>query len=144
MPTPYVIRLLATLLVCLTLTGCDIVDLGAGVPPGGRRLVVTVENQSFRPARLVVAVDLGAMGEVVWTASPSVVPPGATVDVTFGVPQGGAWAIFVNPGPRNGALVGAADVPREATGKVPFKIFVNADGSSGAELPGEPPGWFGN
>ena len=104
-------------------------DIGIGVPPGGRRWVVTVENQSPRPAQLFVAEDRSPMGRVVGTANPSIVPPGATVDVVFGVPQGGMWAIFVNPGPNIGALVVAPDVPREATGKMPFKIVVNADGS---------------
>jgi hypothetical protein len=48
MPTSHVSRLTATLLVAVALAGCDIVDMG-GVPQGGRRWVVTVENTSPRP-----------------------------------------------------------------------------------------------
>ena len=74
------------------------------MPPGGRVWVLEVVNRSARPATLVVAADDRVIGETVGTATPSVVPPGATVRVAFGVPPGRGWAIFVNAGPERGAL----------------------------------------
>ena len=54
-------------------------------------------------------------GLVVGTTTPSVVLPGATVEVIFGVPPGTGWAIFVNPGPNMGPLILPNDLP-EAIG----------------------------
>lgn len=52
------------------------------------------------------------MGRLVGSVTPNVVPPGATVEVTFLLPAKGVegWSIFVNPGPNNG-LLGSTDVP---------------------------------
>ena len=46
------------------------------------------------------------------------VAPGETVDVTFTVPPGEGWAIFVNPGPQLGPLILAIDVPPDASGRL--------------------------
>ena len=142
------LRRRVAILSCLVLlAACELAGPQAGVLFGGRQWIVTVTNLSARPATLFVAEDdrltPGAMGTVVGTANPSTVPPGATVDVTFGVPRQGAWSIWVNPGPRHGALVVARDVPPDASGVMPFKIEVQADGSAAAEVP-DLPGYFGN
>jgi hypothetical protein len=104
------VALLATLLV----TGCG--PLGAPFaarPPGGQTHVITVVNESPRPALLVVAevTEDGIAGRLVGIASPGVVPAGATVDVTFGLPPGEGWAIFINPGPNRGPIFGPAELP---------------------------------
>ena len=56
---------------------------------------------------------MGLLGRLVGSATPNVVPPGATVQVTFLLPAKGVdgWSIFVNPGPNDGGLVGADEVP---------------------------------
>ncbi|MEZ0240572.1 MAG: hypothetical protein ACAH65_07220, partial [Chloroflexota bacterium] len=79
----------------------------------------------------------------VGSAIPDVVPPGATQDVVFTVPPGGGWAIFVNPGPELGPLITSSDVPGGASGRLPVKIGVDANGWPYAQTPGAP-GWFGN
>ena len=95
------------------------------VPAGARPWQVTVINSSAEAATLFVAEeDETGMTRLVGSASPNVVPPGATVKVTFLLPAADAngWWIFVNPAPRTGALLGPDDVPR-ATG-----IFIGSDG----------------
>lgn len=83
------------------------------VPAGARSWHVTVANMSTEAATLFVAED-GAtgMGPLVGSATPNVVPPGATVRVTFLLPADneGRWGIFVNPSPDYGALLSPGDV----------------------------------
>jgi hypothetical protein len=104
---------------------------------------------SAQPARLFVAEDESPMGELVGTAEPATVAPGATEMVAFTVPAGQgrgpgeAWAVFVNPGPNLGPLILAMDVPAAASGELPLKIMVGPDGSPSVQVPSEP-GWFGN
>ena len=97
--------------------------------PGGRLWTVTVVNNSSKPATLVVAEEdgSGGMGRLVGTATPSVVPPDATMKVIFHLPAtgGNRWSIFVNPEPDPAFLVNSSDVP--AYGE--FRI--QADGTSG-------------
>jgi hypothetical protein len=65
--------------------------------------------------------------------------------VTFDVPPGGGWAIFVNPRPDVGPSIIAADVPQGATGKMPFTIEIRANGEAVTNFPGPAlRGWFGN
>ena len=96
------------------------------VPPGARTWKVTVMNKSSQPATLFVAEEneRGDMGPLVGSANPNVVPPGATVKVTFLVPaKGTGWVIFVNPpAPIGGPLVGPAEMSR------PVQILIMEDG----------------
>ena len=110
---------------------------------GLRRWVIPVENQSARPVTVVVAEEGRQKGRTVGTTSPGVVPPGATVDVVFGVPPGRNWAVFVNAGPNIGSLISATDVPPAAQGELPLKITVGLDGNPSVSAPNQP-GWFGN
>jgi hypothetical protein len=126
-------------LLCLTLTACATL-----LAPGSRQWVIPVENQSNVPARLFVAQDESPMGDLVGTAEPNVVAPGATTDVVFTVPAGRSWAVFVNPGPMLGPLIGAGDVPADAAGELPLRIVIDENGSPGAQLMTDEPGWFGN
>lgn len=129
MPLSRVVGSVALALVLLVAAGCDFVRLDPVLPPGSHGWTVKVINRSPRPATLVVAVDgpQGA-GRVVGTANPAVVPPGTTVDVTFGLPPSDDWAIFVNPGPNMGPLLLPMDIP-----SVDW-IEIGADGS---------PAWVG-
>lgn len=105
------IRLVTLALVIVALAGCDLAPFGPGLPPGGRAWTITVINRSPRPATLVVAVDgPQGPGRVVGTANPGIAPAGTTVDVTFGLPPGDDWAIFVNPGPNMGPLLLPSDI----------------------------------
>lgn len=92
------------------------------VPPNARSWTVTVENRSSDPAALFVADDaLGLVG----SATPNVVPAGATMEVTFLFPADGGW-IYVNPRPgEGGALVNADDIG------IPGKIVIGVDGRAG-------------
>jgi hypothetical protein len=132
----------AAAVAAIALSACGLLP-DAVVAPGARQWIITVENQSNQPARLSVAEDGPGPGQLVGTADPAVVPPGATQDVVFTVPQGGGWAIFVNPVPGLGPLILERDVPPGQSGDLPLTIFVNPDGSSSVSAPGEP-GWFGN
>ena len=82
--------------------------------PGGRLWTTSVINNSPDPATLFVAEDdeSGRMGRLVGTVTPNVVPPNTTMKVTFALPPEGSrgWAIFVNPGPKQGGL-NPEDVP---------------------------------
>ena len=97
--------------------------------PGGRRWTVTVVNSSPKPATLFVAEDTETgRGRLVGTVTPSVVPPRATVKVTFALPAKGStgWAIFVNPDPTDtGPLLVWTDVPLAG------EIRITADGNPG-------------
>jgi hypothetical protein len=99
------------------------------IPPDARRWTVTVVNNSARPATLFVAdeTEQGSLGPLVGTATPNVVPAGATVKVTFLLPAKGVkgWWIFVNPGPDTGALLGWDQVPLAG------KVVIMADGQPG-------------
>jgi hypothetical protein len=95
------------------------------IPPGARSWKVTVRNRSPEPATLFVAGDDGSglLGRLVGNATPNVVPPGAAVEVTFLVPrQETGWAIFVNPGPIGGPIVGPAEM------SLPVQIMIMEDG----------------
>ena len=85
-------------------------------------------NKSSQPATLFVAEEneQGLLGRLVGSATPNVVPPGATVKVTFLLPaKGTGWAIFVNPGPNTGPLVGPAEM------SLPGQILIMEDGQPG-------------
>jgi hypothetical protein len=128
--------------ICGMLTGCAGI-LAPAMPAGSREWVISVENMSAEPARLVVAEDEETMGDAVGTAVPNTVAPGATELVVFTVPPGEGWAIFVNPGPGLGPLILARDVPRDASGVLPLTIIVGPGGPPGVSVP-DRPGWFGN
>jgi Galactose oxidase, central domain len=96
------------------------------VPPNARSWKVTVDNQSSEPATLFVAEENedGTL-RLVGSATPNVVPAGATVKVTFlfpadSVPDDG-W-IYVSSRLETGSLVGAADIG------IPGKIGITGDG----------------
>jgi Kelch motif protein len=92
------------------------------VPPNARSWTVTVENRSSEPAALFVADDTLRL---VGSATPNVVPAGATMKVTFLFPVDGGW-IYVNPRPgEGGSLVSAADIG------IPGKILIRAEGDAG-------------
>lgn len=99
------------------------------VPPNARSWTVTVENRSSEPAAVFVG-DLGDGGikTLVGSATPNVVPAGATVQVTFLFPAEGAdegW-IYVNPRPGDGgALIGGADIGTSG------RILIGAEGDGG-------------
>ena len=115
------------------------------LPPGSREWIISVDNQSAQPARLMVAEDTMPVGDLVGTANPAQVPPGTKQDVVFKVPPGQTWAIFVNPSPQLGPLILAQDVPADAQGRLPLSITVlsNGDPSVGVDADAGP-GWFGN
>jgi hypothetical protein len=99
------------------------------VPPNARSWKVTVDNQSSEPATLFVAEeDEDGTLRLVGSATPNVVPAGASVKVTFlfpadSVPDDG-W-IYVSSRLETGSLVGAADIG------IPGKIVIGADGQVG-------------
>ena len=100
------------------------------VPPNARSWKVTVDNGSSEPATLFVAEeDESGMLRLVGSATPNVVPAGATVKVTFLFPADGTGAdgwIYVNPRPgEGGPLVSATDIG------IPGKIVVGSEGQVG-------------
>jgi hypothetical protein len=103
------------------------------VPPNARSWKVTVDNQSSEPATLFVAEeDEDGTLRLVGSATPNVVPAGATVKVTFlfpadSVPDDG-W-IYVSSRLETGSLVGAADIG------IPGKIRIGAEGKVGWSSP---------
>jgi hypothetical protein len=95
------------------------------VPPNARSWTVTVDNQSSKPAALFVADEAWDGLRLVGSATPNVVPAGATVDVTFLFPADGGW-IYVNPRPgEGGGLVNADQIG------IPGKILIRAEGDAG-------------
>jgi len=121
-------RLLAVLAVVVVLGACASLD--PLLKPGFRTIVMSVENTSNRPAILVVANvgEMHTIGDVVGTATPGTVPPGVTMDVTFGLPPEPGWGIFVDPVPQSEPLFFARDVPPDASGRAPFTITVDGNG----------------
>jgi hypothetical protein len=98
------------------------------VPPNARSWTVTVDNRSSEPATLFVAEEDEGGLRLVGSATPNVVPAGATVKVTFLFPADGGW-IYVNPRPgEGGSLVSAADIG------IPGKILIGAEGGQGGWL----------
>ncbi len=97
------------------------------VPPNARSWKVTVDNKSSEPATLFVAEeDEGGKLRLVGSATPNVVPAGATVKVTFRFPANGDGWIYVNPRPgEGGSLVNADQIG------IPGKILITADGQVG-------------
>ena len=94
------------------------------VPPNARSWTVTVDNLSTEPTTLFVAEGEFEL-RLVGSATPNVVPAGASMHVTFLFPADGGW-IYVNPRPGEaGRLVSAADIG------IPGKIVVTADGQVG-------------
>jgi hypothetical protein len=95
------------------------------VPPNARSWTVTVDNRSSEPAALFVADEAWDGLRLVGSATPNVVPAGATVKVTFLFPADGGW-IFVNPRPGDGGgLVNADQIG------IPGKILIRAEGDAG-------------
>jgi Galactose oxidase, central domain/Kelch motif len=100
------------------------------VPPNARVWKVTVDNESSEPVTLsVAAADGTGPLRLVGSASPNVVPAGATVKVTFLFPVNGGRAdgwicVDLRPGDEAG-LVEAADIG------IPGKIVIRADGVGG-------------
>ena len=124
------VRILAVVLTTqLTLAACDLMT---AAPPGFRRLVILVDNTSRAPATLVVAEDGlpggPPVGRRVGAAVPDSVPPGVRQDVVFTVPSGDRWVIFVNPRADRGGLIGAIDVPPDASGAIQVTISVAPNG----------------
>ncbi len=106
------------------------VNLLPGQGPGvgqdrSRQLVIVVNNMTKAPVDLFVAEDGAPMGQAVGTAVPSTIPPMSGQEVVFTVPSHERWAIFVNPGPDGGGLISARDVPPNASGALPFTIWVD-------------------
>jgi hypothetical protein len=91
---------------------------------------VTVDNESSDPVTLsVAAADGTGPFQLVGSASPNVVPAGATVKVTFLFPVNGdradGWiCVDLRPG-DDGGLVEAADIG------IPGKIWIPAEGEGG-------------
>jgi hypothetical protein len=83
--------------------------------------------------------EKGLLGTLVGSATPNVVEPGATIEVTFLLPAKGVegWSIFVNPGPNDGGLVGWAEAPKAG------QIYIFEDGQPAWGIPetarGTPP-----
>ena len=101
------------------------------VPPNARTWKVTVDNRSSEPATLFVAEGDEGTFRLVGSATPNVVPAGATVQVTFRFPAKGGpdegW-ITVNPRLGDGAdvgLIGAGDIG------IPGKILIREEGDWG-------------
>ena len=97
------------------------------VPPNARSWTVTVDNESSEPATMFVAEgDDGGTFRLVGSATPNVVPAGATVKVTFLFPAKGpddGW-ITVNPRLGEGADVGSVGADNIG---MPGKIWITAE-----------------
>ena len=93
------------------------------VPPNARTWKVTVDNDSSEPVTLSV---VGDGSRLVGSATPNVVPAGATVQVTFLFPADEDGWIYVNRRPGDGGgLVNADQIG------IPGKIWITADGQTG-------------
>jgi len=103
------------------------------VPPNARSWTVTVDNESSEPATLFVAQDWEGGLRLVGTATPNVVPAGATVEVTFLFPANEDGWITVNPraGEGLGGLVNADQIG------IPGKIWIPAEGEGGWVSPAQ-------
>ncbi len=97
------------------------------IPPNARSWTVTVDNESSEPATMFVAEgDDGGTFRLVGSATPNVVPAGATVKVTFLFPAKGpddGW-ITVNPRLGEGADVGSVGADNIG---MPGKIWITAE-----------------
>ena len=97
------------------------------VPPNARSWTITVENESSEPATMFVAEgDDGGTFRLVGSATPNVVPAGATMKVTFLFPAKGpddGW-ITVNPRQGEGADVGSVGADNIG---MPGKIWITAE-----------------
>jgi hypothetical protein len=141
--SPLLVPSVSAVVLAVAVAACSVTD--PLLRPGWRQLIVSVENESARPAVILVAEDgPTGMGKTVGTVEPGVVPPGATIDVTLGLPPEPNWGIFVNPNPKFGPVVASIDMPPGASGRVPITLNVSSSGAAGATLQGNPPGWFGN
>jgi hypothetical protein len=135
----------AAMLVLATGCGTGILPGDPMLESGSRQWIIPVQNESAREAVLLIAEDAPFMGDAVGRVEPSTVPPNTTQDVVFTVPPGDGWAIFVNPGPDRGSLIGALDVPPHAEGRLPVTIIIAPNGDPGAAISADAgPGWFGN
>jgi len=143
MSTSGALRFVAVLVAAFALAGCESGGF-AGSPAGSRSLVVTVENASPWDATFMVGETVPITGRPVGTAVPEVVPPGVTADVTFHVPAGLNWSIYVNPGPGQEPQVTASDIPPDAAGKMPFSLGIAENGALGVSRQLDVPGWFGD
>jgi hypothetical protein len=146
MSRPGLVPSVAAVVLAVAVAACSVTD--PLLRPGWRHVVMSVTNSSARPAVIVVAEDGGnggaAAGKIVGTAEPGVVPPGATVDVAFGLPPEQGWAIFINPSQSQGPIVTQYDVPIGASGRAPLSLQVDSAGQVGALMAGDTPGWMGN
>ena len=106
--------------------------------PVVRVFTVTVNNQSARPATLVIGRDGMFDGHPTGTVDPSILPPGITEGVVLGIPAADGWAIYINPGPDWGPSITWRDVPPDAAGQMPFSIVVTDAGWGAADA--NPPG----
>ena len=112
------------------------------MPPGSRQLDVSVENDTDLRWQLFVAEDEVPMGDLIGTATPAVLPANGTIRVVFTVPPGREWAIFVMLTGGMGPLIQAQQIPADASGHMPFTIYVH-DGYPFVRIPAGPlPGWF--
>ena len=111
---------LGALLVALTVMGCTMLVPAERLEPGWRRFTIAVDTiGTDRPAILLVADDAG---RTVGRAVPSIVAPHKHEQVTFDVPPGRSWRIFVS----GEVLIFATDA------RVPIAIFTG--GPSGANV----------
>jgi hypothetical protein len=93
------------------------------VPPNARSWKVTVDNDSSEPVTLSV---VGGGSRLVGSATPNVVPAGATVQVTFRFPADEDGWIYVDLRPGDGGgLVNADQIG------IPGKIWIREDGEVG-------------
>jgi hypothetical protein len=135
-------------LVVVATTACGI-DLWSPAPePGSREWLIRVDNQSRQEARLVIAETHPGTGQTtgvtVGRVEPSIVPAMTSMDVTFTVPPGDGWAIFVNPEQGHGPVIQAVEVPRDAVGELPISIGVFQDATPGMLIPADfDMDWFG-
>ena len=143
MSRPGLVPSVSAVVLAVAVAACSVTD--PLVRPGWRHIFMSVTNSSARPAIIVVAEDGGSgAGKIVGTAEPGVVPPGATVDVAFGLPPEPGWAIFINPSQSQGPIVTSSDVPIGASGRAPLSLQVDGVGHVGALMAGDAPGWMGN
>lgn len=114
------------MLVAMTITGCSMMVPNESVEPVWRRFTIAVDTiGTDRPAILLVADDAG---RVVGRAVPDIVAPDKHELVTFYVPPGRSWRIFVD---GEVFILGTED-------RVPITIFTGGRGERGVEW--APPG----